>query len=231
MAEKGIKPNRRLSGAATGWLSLLGVVAATAAVVLVPVVLDPNMLNTDPTRAYYQPELRLLLATSAVLLVTVLGVLIFGRGPFGVPVLVPTLAFLGVSALSTLSSARPLHSLYGDRGEGLLSVAAEVLLFYALAVGLTSVSWVRLFLAAAVSAAAVVSIFGIAQNYGLDPISGWGAAPFTDFGRSFSTVGNSLTLAAYLTLMMGAGTALWLGADSRARRAAWLLALAAIGAC
>lgn len=214
-----------------GWLSLLGVVAATAAVVLVPVVLDPNMLDTDSTRAYYQPELRVLLATSVALVVAVLGVLIFGRGPFGLPVLVPALVFLGVSALSTLFSARPLHSLYGDRGEGLLSMVAEVLLFYALARGLTSVSRVRLFLAAAVSAAAVVSVFGIAQNYGLDPISGWGAAPFTDFGRSFANIGNPLTLAAYLTLMMGAGTALWLGADSRTRRAAWLLALATIGAC
>lgn len=133
--------------------------------------------------------------------------------------------------MSTLSSARPLHSLYGDRGEGLLSLAAGVLLFYALARGLTSARRVRLFLAAAVTAAALVSVYGVAQNYGLDPVSGWWAPPLTDFGRSFSSVGNPLTLAAYLTLMMGAGTALWLGAGSRARRLAWLLALAVIGAC
>ena len=232
LAEEGTKPNKGLGRAAvTRWLGLLGIIAATAAVVLVPVVMDPSMLSTDSTRAYYQPELRALLATSVVLVVAVLGGLFVSRVPVGVPVLVPALALLGVSALSTLFSARPMHSLYGDRGEGLLSLAAEILLFYALARGLTSASRVRLFLAAAVSAAAVVSVLGIAQNYGVDPISGWGAAPFTDFGRSFSTVGNPLTLAAYLTLMMGAGTASWLGADSRARRVAWLLALAAIAAC
>ena len=231
MAEGGAKPNKGLGGAVVGWLSLLGVVAATAAVVLVPAVLDPDMLSTDATRAYYQTELRVLLVTSVALVVAVWGILVFSRSPVGVPVLVPALAFLGVSALSTLFSGRPTHSLYGDRGEGLLSLAAEVLLFYALARGLTSASRVRLFLVAAVSAAALVSVVGIAQNYGIDPISGWGAAPFTDFGRSFATVGNPLTLAAYLTLMMGAGTALWRGAGSRARRLVWLLALALIGAC
>ncbi|MDP9425212.1 MAG: hypothetical protein M3Q60_05015 [Actinomycetota bacterium] len=232
LAKEGIEPNKGLGRAAAArWLSLLGVIAAMVAVVLVPVVMDPNMLSTNSTRAYYQPELRALLATSVVLVVAVSGGLILSRGPVGFPVLVPALVFLGVSALSTLFSGRPTYSFYGDRGEGLLSLAAEVLLFYALARGLTSALRVRLFLAAAVSAAALISVLGIAQNYGLDPISGWGAAPFTDFGRSFSTIGNSLTLAAYLTLMMGAGAALWLGAGSRVRRLAWLLALATIGAC
>lgn len=231
MAEEGIKPKRGFAETAARWFGLLGVVAATAAVVLVPVVLYPNMLDTDPTRAYYQPELRALLATSVALVIAVWGGLVFSRRFIGVPVLVPALTLLGVSALSTLFSGRPAYSLYGDRGEGLLSLAAEVLLFYALARSLTSASRVRLFLVAAVSAAALVSVLGIAQNYGIDPISGWGAAPFTDFGRSFATIGNPLTLAAYLTLMMGAGTALWLEAGSRAWRLVWLLALALIGAC
>jgi len=49
--------------------------------------------------------------------------------------------------------------------------------------------------------------------------------------RSFSTVGNPITLAAYLTLMTGAAAALCFKAGSWAGRAPWLFALAVIGAC
>ena len=231
MAEEGVQTKRGPVEIAAGWFGLLGVIAATAALVLVPVSLDPEAVMSNPSVAYWRPELRVLLATASVMLVAVAGVLVLGRGPVRVPVLVPALAFLGVSASSAFFSERPIHSLYGDRGEGLLFVAAGVLLFYTLARCLERPSWVRLSIAAATATAALVSVYGIVENYGLDPISGWGNPPFTDLGRSFATIGNSLTLAAYLTLMMGTATALYLGAESGVRRAAWLLALVLIGAC
>ncbi len=114
----------------------------------------------------------MLLAASLVMLVAVAGVLVLGRRPVVVPVLVPALVLLGVSASSAFFSERPICSLYGDRGEGLLSVAAGVLLFYALANGLTSRAWLCLFLAAATTTATLVSIYGIAENYGFEPVSG-----------------------------------------------------------
>ena len=231
MAEEGVKLKKGFAETAARWFSLLGVFAAAAALVLVPVSVDPEAVLFNPGVAYYPAELGTLLSVSAVLLVAVAGMLVFDRRPLRFPVLVPVLALLGVSALSTLFSDRPAHSLYGDRGEGLLSVVAGVLLFYALAQGLTSRARLRLFLAAATTAAALVSVYGIAENYGFEPMSGWGNPPFTDLGRSSATVGNPVTLAGYLTLMIGAAAALWMGAGTRLRRLVWLVALAVIGAC
>lgn len=231
MTEEGIKPKRRFVETAATWSGLLGVVTAAAALVLVPVVVEPDTIIRNPGVAYYRIELRVLLFASAALLLSVAGMLVFDKRSLRFPVLVPVLAVLVVSALSTLFSERPAHSLYGDRGEGLLSVIAGVLLFYALAQGLTSHARLRLFLVAAVTAAALVSVYGIAESYGFEPVSGWNNAAFTDLGRSSATVGNSLTLAGYLTLMMGAATALWVGSATRLGRLVWVVALALIGAC
>ena len=231
MAEGVVKPKSAFAEAAARWSGLLGVVASAVALVLVPISLEPETVLSNPRVAYYPAELRVLLTVSVALLITVTGTLIFDRRPLRFPVLIPVLALLGASALSTLFSDRPAHSLYGDRGEGLLSVAAGALLFYALAQGLTSYARLRLFLAAATTAAALVSVYGVAENYGIEFISGWNNPPFSELGRSSATIGNSLTLAGYLTLMMGAATALWMGATTRLGRLVWLVALALIGAC
>ncbi|MDQ4083662.1 MAG: hypothetical protein M3117_04610, partial [Actinomycetota bacterium] len=177
----------------------LGTVAiAVAIVVLVPVALDTSVLLYASQEAYEPHKFEVFMGCSAALLVAVLGVVVLRREPLKVPVLIPALAFLGVSALSALFSEDPWHSLFGDRYAGLLSLAAGVLLFYAVARVLNSPLRVRIFLAAGVTAAVLVSIFGISQKYGLDPISGWGVPWYTDRGRPFSTLGNPLFLAAYL---------------------------------
>lgn len=217
--------------AAARWFGILGLVAAAVVVVLVPAVLDLDAVIRLPEEAYGPPKLAVLMVAAAPLLVAVAGVLAFGGRPRVVPVLVPALTFLGVSGLSALLSGDFRHTLFGDRDEGLIALAGLVLLFYALARSLTSWARVRLFLAAGVTAAALVSVFGLSQNFGVDTISGWNNVPFTDLGRPLSSVGNALTLAAYLTPMMGAAAALYLGAGSGPGRAGWLLALALIGAC
>nr|MBA3425922.1 O-antigen ligase family protein [Rubrobacter sp.] len=168
---------------------------------------------------------------SAALLVVVLGSVVLRRKPLVVPMLLPALAFLGVAALSTLFSEDPRYSLFGDRDEGLLSLAAGVLLFYAVARGLSSPVRVRVFLAAGATTAALISVYGLSQNYGFDPVSGWSLQWYTDIGRPFATVGNPITLTSYLTIMAGAAMALCFKANSRSERTPWLLALAVIGAC
>ena len=230
LAEEGVKPKKGFVEAAARWFGLLGVVAAAAALVLVPISIDLDAVLSNPAVAYYTAELRTFLVVSAVLLVAVSGMLVFDGRPLLFPVLIPVLALLGVSALSTFFSGRPAHSLYGDRGEGFLSVVAGTLLFYALAQGLTSRARLRLFLAAATTTAALVSVYGIAENYGIELISGWNNPPFSELGRISATIGNSLTIAGYLTLMMGAATALWMGSATRLGRLVWLVALALIGA-
>jgi putative inorganic carbon (HCO3(-)) transporter len=212
-------------------LGLLSVAIAMAIFVLVPIVLNPDMVRVDPIEAYYPTKFKVLMWLSAALLAVVLGFVVLRRKPLVVPVLIPTLAFLGVSALSTLLSENPMHSLFGDRDEGLLSLAAGILLFYAVARGLSSPVRVRMFLAAGATSAVLISVYGISQNYGFDPISGWLISWYSDLGRPFATVGNPITLASYLTLMAGATAALCFKANSRTERVPWLLALAVIGAC
>ncbi len=213
-------------------LELGALVIVIAIVVLVPVVLDPSMIFTETFYAYSTFKFKVLIGFSAMLLVAVLGSVVLRRRLTGVPVLIPALAFLGVSALSTLFSDDITHSLFGDRYDGLLSLAAGVLLFYAVARYLNSPFQVRIFLAAGVTAAVLISIYGIFQRYGFDTISGWSNPWYSDFGRPFSTVGNPIMLAAYLTLMMGAAAALSFKTGSSWRhRVPWLLALAVIGAC
>lgn len=227
------KTKRETTGEATARGFEFGAIAvATAIIVAIPVVLDLNMILSAPNAAYHSPKFEMLMGFSAVLLVTVLGFLILRKKALGVPVLVPALTLLGISALSTLFSEDPWHSLFGDRNEGLLSLGAGTLLFYALARGLSSPLRVRVFLAAGATTAVLVALFGISQKYGLDMISGWGNRWYRDLGEPFSTIGNSLTLAAYLTLMMGAATALCFKAGSSWRyRVPWLFALAVIGVC
>ncbi len=48
LAEEGVKPKKGFVETAAGWFGLLSVIAAAAAVVLVPAVVDPDLLATDP---------------------------------------------------------------------------------------------------------------------------------------------------------------------------------------
>lgn len=233
--DKKSKPQKATSSEATVLGLELGVVAvAISIIVLLPVVLDLIAIGSDSERAYSPPRFQVLIGFSAVLLGAVLGLVALHRKALGVPVLAPALALLGVSSLSALFSENPWHSLFGDRYEGLLSLGAGVLLFYALARCLNSPLRVRIFLAAGVSTAVLVSINGVFQRYGLDMISGWGNPWYTNLERSFSTLGHPTALAAYLTLMTGAAAALCFkqaSSSSWSYRVPWLFALAVIGAC
>jgi O-antigen ligase/type II secretory pathway pseudopilin PulG len=210
---------------------LLSVIFAAAILIVVPVILNPDLLRISPGGAYHPIKFKVLMWLSAALLVAMLGFVTMRRRPLVVPVLIPSLTFLGVSTLSTLLSEDPVYSLLGDRDEGLLSIAAGILLFYATARALNSLALVRAFLAAGATTAFVISVYGISQNYGFDPISGWSAQWYTDFGRPFATIGNPVTFASYLTLMDGAAAALYFMAGSRLLRLIWLLMLAVISAC
>lgn len=191
--------------------------------------------------AFYLVKFKLLMYLSVALLVAVLGAALSGARFVRVPVLIPALAFLGVSALSTLFSGDVMHSLVGEtnRHDGLLSLSAGILLFYAAARFLDSWAKVRIFLAAGVTSATIISVYGILQIFGLDPILQMGipwyvmepmdgplAQWYPVIGRAFATLGWPLWLAAYLTLMAGAALALYFRAEARWKRALWLGALA-----
>src|SRR5215207_8428672 len=85
-------------------LGLWAVALATAIFALVPLAFNPNAIMLLIPAAFYLIKFKLLMALSAALLVAVLGATLSGARFVQVPVLVPALAFLGISALSTLFS-------------------------------------------------------------------------------------------------------------------------------
>lgn len=212
-------------------LSLWAVALAVMVFALVPPAFNPNAVILYTPAAFYLIKFKLLVGLSAALLVAVLGATSLGAGFERVPVLPPALAFLGISTISTLFSGDIAHSLVGEtnRYDGLLTLAAGVLLFYAAARFLDSWAKVRVFLVAGVTAAVIISVYGILQHFGLDPVPGWGI-PWYAGSRAFSTLGWSLWLAAYLTLMMGAALALYFLSDRRWERGLWLAALGIMAA-
>lgn len=227
-------------------LSLCAVVLAALVFALVPLLINPDAIMLYTPAAFYLPKFKLLMYLSAALLGALAGAALCEARLTRVPVLAPALAFLGVSSLSALFSGDIAHSLIGEtnRHDGLLSLAAGVLLFYAAARFLDSWAKARVFLAAGVFSAVLISIYGILQMFRLDPVLSLGipwyvmepasgplAQWYVVLGRSFSTLGWPLWLAAYLTLMMGAALALYFMTDSRRERWLWLAALAVMAAC
>jgi hypothetical protein len=232
--------------AITRRLSLWAAALAVLIFALIPLVIDPGAILLYVPAAFYLVKFKLLLGISAALLVAVLGATLSGARFVRVPVLLPILAFLGVSTLSTLFSEDLMQSLVGEtnRHDGLLSLAAGVLLFYAAARFLDSWVRVKVFLITGVTSAVLIAVYGILQHYGLDPVMKLGIPWYTDepvsgplarwypyLDRSFSTLGWPLWLAAYLTLMMGAALALYFVSENKWGRWLCLAALAVMAAC
>ncbi len=199
-------------------------------IVLVPIAINPGLYVPNMLISFYAPKFWVFMVLSAPLLMAVMVVMFLDRRRLVVPVLVPALAFLGAAVVSTVFSGSPAYSLLGDRYEGLFALAAEILLFYAAVRFLDSWARVKVFLRVGVATATLISIYGIAQQFFLDPISDLGI-PWFSGDRSASTLGGPVYLAAYLTLMMGAALALYFLSERRWVRGIWLVALALIGAC
>lgn len=77
----------------------------------------------------------------------------------------------------------------------------------------------------------MVSAYGVAQKFGLDPVSGWGIPWYDGTLRAFSTLGNPLQLTSYLTLAIGATVGLYFLTEARWEKALWMAVLALIGGC
>jgi hypothetical protein len=229
-------------------LGLWAIALATAIFALVPLTFNPNAIMLVIPAAFSLIKFKLLMALSAALLAAVLGATLAADRFHKVPVLFPALAFLSLSALSTLFSDDIMHSLIGQwvRYDGLLSLTAGVLLFYATARFLDSWLKVRIFLVAGVTSAVLVSVYGILQSFGLDPVASWGipwytmepvsvSGPLSSYyevtGRAFSSLGHPIRLAAYLTLMIGATLALYFRTEAKWERWMWLVAMAVMAAC
>ncbi|HEX4841475.1 MAG TPA: O-antigen ligase family protein [bacterium] len=176
-----------------GLLLLVGVVMV--AVGVLPLLLDFSSLDDT----YYGVKARALMILAPVLLVGLLTAS-GGKELRRAGLLGPLVAFAGAAALATALSVNPAWSIQGapQRHEGLLSLLAYPAICAATLVVVARGGW-RLWCGAALTCAAVVAGYGIAQYFGWewlvrDPIRVF-------WWRPFSTSGNPNFLGAYMVLM------------------------------
>ena len=111
------------------------------------------------------------------------------------PLTVAVLAFAGLTALATVLSIDPGHSIVGERlqFQGLLTTLAYVVLFIAARISILSVGRAQVVATALLASGTVAALYAFAQAASLDPI--WSGL-YKD--RVFSTMGQASNLAAVL---------------------------------
>src|SRR3989442_2034519 len=176
-----------------GLFLLVGVVMV--AVGVLPLLLD--LSNLDDT--YYGVKARALVILAPALLIGLLAAS-GGRELRRVGLLWPLLALSGAAVLATALSVNPAWSIQGaaQRHEGLLSLLAYPGICAGTLLVVARGGW-RLWCGAALTCAAVVASYGIAQYFGWewlvrDPIRVF-------WWRPFSTSGNPNFFGAYMVLM------------------------------
>ncbi len=110
----------------------------------------------------------------------------------------PLLGYLGVSVLTTIFTFNIYVSIFGvyEDFEGILTILNYIALFYIIINFAESVTSVKKIIMIIVIAAVVISVYGLAQNFGWDFIA-WNPETYSP-DRFFSTLGNPNFLAAYL---------------------------------
>jgi O-antigen ligase len=136
------------------------------------------------------------------------------------PLTVAVLGFAGLTALATVLSVDPAHSVFGERlqYQGLLTTLAYVVLFVAARISMVTVARTQVVATGLLVSATVAGLYAFAQATSLDPI--WSGL-YKD--RVFSTMGQASNLAGIL----GMGTLVALALVAGRRRFALALVLLA----
>jgi tetratricopeptide (TPR) repeat protein len=125
------------------------------------------------------------------------------RGPWAVGAVlgIPVLLYLGAGALSTVLSIAPRLSVWGsyERGEGLVTLASYLVVFTALVTRLRRREQRDRAIDAIVAGSVPVTLYGIAQAAGLDPID-W-RLTYEEW-RVSTTLGNPVFAGSYLVLAL-----------------------------
>lgn len=117
------------------------------------------------------------------------------------PLAVAALGVLAATVLSTLTSISPTTSLLGshERGQGLMTTLAYVVIFLIAAATVRSKAALERAISAVLVASLPVAGYGIIQRYRLDPMD-WPTASLGPDAIA-STLGNPIFLAAYLAMV------------------------------
>ncbi len=116
------------------------------------------------------------------------------------PLILPILAFAVVSLVASLASVWPLASFRGSyrRAQGFYTTFAYLVLFLSMVRTLRTQRQVERLITTTVLTSFPVSLYAFVQHYGLDPIP-WSADVA---GRVTSTLGNAISISAYLIMVV-----------------------------
>lgn len=119
---------------------------------------------------------------------------------FKKPLVIPSLMILTAYLISTLFSISPLVSLWGSyqRMQGTYTFISYIIIFALMASSITSADQIERFITTAIITSVPVSLYGIIQHNGLDPLP-W-AGDVT--ARVASNMGNAIFVASYLIMIV-----------------------------
>ncbi|MCL5292293.1 MAG: O-antigen ligase family protein [Actinobacteria bacterium] len=142
----------------------------------------------------------------------------------------PALCFLVLSLISTAFSISPLTSIFGtyQRYEGFLSLLTYTTLLFLSVQYFDEEQKVFGLAKVMVVTAVAVSIYGLLQFAGYDPIA-WGAASF-EKSRTIATLGNPIVLGGYLAVSLTVSVGLLITARNARWVAVWAAASTVIAA-
>ena len=189
-ARRGPEPAGRAANLASGYRVVAGLV--TAAALILPLTF--SVLIGD--NVFALPKFVALTAFGAVISIALIALLVFGaRLPRPGVLEVSTVAFITLTAIATVVSVDPAHSVVGEptHYQGLIASVGCVLLFIGAGTALTTLARVRILALAILASATVAALYALVQWFGFDPI--W-AELYK--GRVFSTVGQANALATTL---------------------------------
>jgi O-antigen ligase/cytochrome c-type biogenesis protein CcmH/NrfG len=177
-------------------LRLFGVALVCVKVALLPVVFDPAAdMPFTVGKALFSHALTYALAGVLV------GLLVeFGRSFLVLSWLhIPVIAFLAANVVATIFAANTVFALYGAHARmlGLGTIVDYVVLYFAIVLLIRTRGEAIAVIASGLAGSAVVLLYELIQFVGKDP-QVWNFDPST---RPFSTLGQTTTLAEYLTIL------------------------------
>jgi len=181
---------------------------------LAAVMLVPLFFNIYSSRIFEPDKLTLLRSLALVILVAWLVKLIEEggfrwerltppggglKGVLQIPLVPIVLALIASYLISTILSVTPFTSLWGSyqRLQGTYSTFAYLMVFFSMIANLRQRAQVERLFSVVILSSLPVSLYGILQRYGADPIP-WGGDVS---GRIAANMGNAIFVAAYLILV------------------------------
>jgi tetratricopeptide (TPR) repeat protein/O-antigen ligase len=182
---------------------------------LAAIIITPLFFNVYSSRVF-EPDKLTLLRSIALVMATAWIVKLLEAGirklassnqipVLRTPLLLPTLLLVAAYILSTMASVTPRISLLGSyhRLQGTYTTLSYIVIFFLTLQGLRTKEQVERLVTTAILVSLPISLYGIFQHYGLDPLP-WTAVPWAAdiSGRVASHMGNPIFLAAYLIMVI-----------------------------